>query len=93
MSRVGFVASVVLGKLDEFDRMASLLAMPSAERLAILNIAEETYVALRAGVVIDPQGIKPELDRRLSYALPLMRKLVSNASILRMPADHRLATA
>ena len=92
MTAAGTMAATVLEKLREFDRVAGMLAMPSAERLGILNVSEETYTVLKSGQMSSFQNVRPELDRRLSYALPLMRRLASNSPVLRMiPASHRAA--
>jgi hypothetical protein len=79
----GAGTAVVIEKLREFDRVATALDIPRAERLGILNIAEHTYVALCTGASPPHEGVKPELERRLSYALPLMRRLAGNSPVLR----------
>ncbi len=93
MSRVGSAIGIVFEKLREFDRMAGMLDMPLSERLTILNVSEITYNLLRSNNISGHQVIKPELDRRLSYALPLMRKLVSNSDVVRLPVPSPLAAA
>jgi hypothetical protein len=75
--------AVVLEKILEFDRVATLLDIPRVERLGILNVADHTYSALCNGTFNINQGIKPELERRLSYALPLMRRLAGNSPVIR----------
>ncbi len=88
----GITAAMVLEKLREFERVAAMLEMPSSERLGILNLSEEAYMVLRTGKMTATQYVKPELERRLSYALPLMRRLASNSPVLRMPTPvHRAA--
>ena len=82
----------MLEKLREFDRVAGLLQMPNAERIGILNMSEEAYVSLSSGNMQSCQGIKPELDRRLSYALPLMRRLASTTPVVRKSAQARCGT-
>ena len=76
-------AAVVLEKLREFDRVASALDMPHHERLGILNVSDEIYCSLRSGVIQYGQYVKPELVRRLTYALPLMRRLAGNTRTTR----------
>jgi hypothetical protein len=76
-------AAVVVEKLREFDRVATILDMPHAERLGILNVSDETYCSLRSGTIQYGQYVKPELVRRLTYALPLMRRLASNTKTIR----------
>ena len=93
MAQDGILAAVVLEKLREFDRVAGMLEMPSAERLGILNLSATEYTGLRSGNPESQQQVKPELERRLSYALPLMRRLASNSPVLRMPPSTRLAAA
>lgn len=78
----------MLEKLLEFDRMAGLLQMPSSERLGILNVSEEVYSGIRSGQM---GAVKPEFERRLSYALPLMRRLASNSSVVGLPTARRHA--
>ena len=42
-------AAALLERMCEFERLAISLEVPMAERLGILNVAEETYAALCAG--------------------------------------------
>ena len=93
MTRVTAQVACVLEKLREFDRVAGMLDMPAAERLGILNVSEEVYRQLRGGEVDASQYVKPELERRLSYALPLMRRLASNSPVLKIPTEGRRAAA
>lgn len=93
MIRCEIAGGAVFEKLMEFDRVAGLLEMPEAERLGILNVSEETYTGLRSGEVKAFQYVKPELERRLSYALPLMRRLASNSPVLHLPTGARRAAA
>ncbi len=86
-------AAVVIEKLREFDRVACLLEIPLAERLGILNVAEHTYERLCTGRIEQNQSLKPELERRLSYALPLMRRLVGNNPLLRNAPTERMHAA
>ncbi len=78
MQRDEGVSNAVLEKLREFDRVATLLEMPRSERLGILNVSEEVYLGLRSSGSSFITHVKPELERRLSYALPLMRRLASS---------------
>ena len=39
------------------------------------------------------QTVKPELERRLSYALPLMRRLASNTTVVSLPIEHSKVAA
>lgn len=84
-------SGAVFEKLMEFERVAGLLEMPQAERLGILNVSEETYTGLRGGGIQAFQNVKPELERRLSYALPLMRRLASNTPVLHIPTARSRA--
>ena len=77
MTRDQFTAASVFESLCEFDRVAGLLDMPLPERLGIMNVSEATYVSLRSGKLLDVHGTHSELTRRLSYALPLMRRLAA----------------
>ena len=80
MSQAGSSIAIVLEKFAEFDRTASLLDMPRGERLNILNVSEDVYVLLRKGRIYQNETVTPEVERRLSYALPLMRRLAKAAS-------------
>lgn len=88
MDRGGAISAAVLEKLIEFERVAGLLEMPDDERCGILNVSEEAYIGLRAGEIAAFQCVKPELERRLSYALPLMRRLASNSPVLHLPTAN-----
>ena len=85
MSHAGVSSRGILEQLHEFDKVAGLLEMPTPERLAILNVSEDAYGALQSRTNGSDAFVKPELERRLSYALPLMRKLAHNAPVVRLP--------
>jgi hypothetical protein len=87
MAERGTGTAVVIEKIREFDRVATLLDIPRVERLGILNVADHVYAALCNGTFNSHQGIKPELERRLSYALPLMRRLAGNSPVVRPAAS------
>lgn len=80
-----------LEKLSEFERVAGLLQMPASERLGILNVSEELYTGLRQGNPRSISQVQPEFERRLSYALPLMRRLASNSPVVGLPTARRAA--
>jgi hypothetical protein len=86
MPERGSGAAVVIEKLREFDRVATLLDMPRAERLNILNVSDQLYSALCRREPSLNQEVRPELERRLSYALPLMRRLAGNSPTHRTTA-------
>lgn len=71
-------AACVLERLIEFERTAVMLEMPMDECLGILNIPHGVYSALRSRNFEAEQLVTPELERRLSYALPLMRRLATS---------------
>lgn len=79
MSQSGSTMAAMLEKFAEFDRTASMLDMPRGERLNILNVSDDTYVLLRSGRIRQVGSVTPELERRLSYSLPLMRRLAKAA--------------
>lgn len=83
--------AVNLEKLNEFHRVAGLLQMPESERLGILNVSEELYAGLQTGNPSSVSRAEPELERRLSYALPLMRRLASNSPVVGLPTARRRA--
>ena len=72
-------AGALMEKIAEFERLATSLEIPMTERLGILNVSEDVYTALCGGRWPSSEEVRPELDRRLSYALPLMRRLASAA--------------
>ena len=78
MTERGFETAVVIEKIREFDRVATAIDIPNMERLSILNISEQIYTVLCAGNINRDVEIRPELLRRLTYALPLMRRLSAN---------------
>ena len=75
MSKPSYSIAAVVEKFRDFDRVAAQLDMPGHERLNILNVSDEVYELLRAGDAAKIAGVRPELERRLTYALPLMRRL------------------
>ncbi len=83
MTQPGSSVAAVLEKFAEFDRTATLLDMPRIERLNILNVSDDTYSLLRNGRIRYQEAVTPEIERRLSYALPLMRRLAKEAGQLR----------
>ena len=77
MVPVGSSAGALIERVREFDRLATLLDLPMAERLGVLNVPEVLYLELRSGRWPTEGDVRPEFERRLSYALPLMRRLAS----------------
>ena len=75
-------ASASLERLREFDRLSAELSMPRAERLSILNVTEPTYLALSSWNSAYLQLLTAELERRLSYALPMMRRMAGDRTML-----------
>ena len=70
--------AALIEKLREFDRLAISLELPLSEQLGILNVDEAAYAVLRSGETVPAELAKPELERRLNYALPLMRRLAGS---------------
>ncbi len=96
MSKPGYSMAAVLEKFRDFDRVATLLDMPGVERLNILNVSNEVYALLQDGKAANFDRVRPELERRLSYALPLMRRLAQAQSMVHSitpAADSRMAVA
>lgn len=96
MSRPGYSMAAVLEKFRDFDRVATQLDMLAVERLNILNVSDEVYLLLRDGKAANFDRVRPELERRLSYALPLMRRLAQAQSMVRSispAAEPRMAVA
>ncbi len=75
--------SKLIERIAEFERVAQGLSMPVEECCGILNVDRATYSALREGTLPPGASIGPDVERRLSYALPLMRRLASNMPGLR----------
>ena len=84
MDRAGL--AVITEKIREFDKVASALEIPMVERLGILNVPADLYLAFYNQTITEQDFVKPELERRLSYALPLMRRLAKNSPSRRLMA-------
>lgn len=67
--------------VQELDQLADELGMPNAERHSILGLSGGAYRSWRVGLVDIGEPVAPELLRRLSYALRLMRRMVANKSM------------
>lgn len=95
MARFGSDMAAVLEKLREFDRVAGQLAIPTDERLGILDISSECYAALRSGRLRHGQQVPSALERRLAYALPMMRRMATTQPAARpiARAAHSLVAA
>ena len=74
------MSPTVSASIHEFEHLATLLRMPVAERRGVLNLSGTGYAALRFGTVPPDQPARPELERRLTYVLPLMRRMVANTA-------------
>ena len=75
--------SKLIERIAEFERVALTLEMPVEECCGILNLDRQTYDALREGTLPAGTSIGQDVERRLSYALPLMRRLAVNTPSLR----------
>jgi len=64
--------------VQELDELADELNLPDEERRKILGLSDGAYRLWRRGMVEIGAPASPELIRRLSYALPLMRRMAAN---------------
>ena len=64
--------------VQELDELANTLGMPVAERCSILGLSGGAYRSWCDADVDFAATVAPELIRRLSYALPLMRRMAAN---------------
>ncbi len=62
----------------ELDGLADMLGMPGAERYSILGLSRDAYHSWHDGNIDAATRVRPELARRLNYALPLMRRMAAN---------------
>ena len=77
--------AALLERLRDFDRVAKDLKMRISERVGVLNVTVDAYQALLANNAAAFDTLHPGFERRLSYALPLMKRLASNTSLLADP--------
>ncbi len=83
MADVPFMTSrQVSESVQELDSLAATLGMPAAERYSILGLNHGAYVSWQDGIFDEIALPAPGLIRRLTYALPLMRRMVANTPIL-----------
>jgi len=74
--------------VQELDELANELGMPKAERRSILGLSDCAYRSWWVGLFDTGTPIAPELIRRLSYALPLMRRMAANMPIVPAGRDQ-----
>lgn len=72
-------SEVALG-VGELDNLARILGFPDNERHSILGLSSHAYCSWQSGLDTVARSAPPELVRRLSYALPLMRRMAANMS-------------
>lgn len=70
-------SQVALG-IRELDGLADALSLPDDERCGILGLSGSVYRLWQSGLGAMAGSTSPELVRRLSYALPLMRRMAAN---------------
>lgn len=84
MVGVSFETSAqVSAAVRELDDLANILRTPSSERHNILGLTGAVYRSWQAGDVQYAALSAPELVRRLSYALPLMRRMAAHVAPVR----------
>jgi len=74
--------------VQELDELANELGMPNAERRSILGLSDGAYRSWGVGLFDIGAPIAPELIRRLSYALPLMRRMAANMPMVPAGRDQ-----
>jgi len=74
----------VSAAVQELDDLANILRTPSSERHNILGLTGAAYRSWQAGDVQHTALSAPELVRRLSYALPLMRRKAAHVPPVRL---------
>lgn len=79
--------SQVASGIRELDDLANVLCLPDQERRDILGLSGSTYRLWQSGLHTAVGLVAPELTRRLSYALPLMRRMAANLPSARMGYD------
>lgn len=67
--------------VQELDQLANELGMPNAERHSILGLSGGAYRSWQVGIIDVGEPVTPELLRRLSYALQLMRRMAANKPV------------
>jgi len=70
--------SQVVIAVRELDNLANVLCLPDQERCDILGLSGSAYRLWQSGLHSVLGSVAPELARRLSYALPLMRRMAAN---------------
>lgn len=69
----------VAAAVQELDLLANTLGFPDQERCGILGLNGDTYRSWQSGKTRMEAPITAELVRRLSYALPLIRRMAAHA--------------
>ncbi len=83
MAEVPFMTSRQVSEaVQELDGLAATLGMPNAERCSILGLSRGAYILWQDGVADSAPLPAPGLIRRLTYALPLMRRMVANTPMV-----------
>lgn len=83
MAEVPFMTSRQVSEaVQELDGLAATLGMPNAERCSILGLSRGAYFSWHDGVVDSAPLPAPGLIRRLTYALPLLRRMVANTPMV-----------
>lgn len=78
----------VAAAVQELDLLASTLGFPDQERCGILGLNGGTYRSWQSGKTRTDSKITAELVRRLSYALPLMRRMAAHTPASGFGHDH-----
>ena len=73
--------SQVAVAVRELDNLANVLCLPDQERCDILGLSGSTYRLWQSGLHSVLGSVAPELARRLSYVLPLMRRMAANTAL------------
>lgn len=83
MAEVPFMTSLQVAEaVQELDGLAATLGMPNAERYSILGLSRGVYLSWQDGIFDALSLPAPGLIRRLTYALPLLRRMVANTPMV-----------
>ncbi|MEJ1978030.1 MAG: hypothetical protein WDN49_19890 [Acetobacteraceae bacterium] len=70
-------------KIRTFSRLAEKMELTRTEELALLSLSAVDWQKWRSLAISPATEVPPLLERRLDYAIPLLERMLANAS----PAD------
>ncbi len=75
-----FPAATQADKIADFFQLSGELSLDQAEERALLDLSESGMAQLRQSAAHMLQLGDPKLDRRLNYAIPIMRRMLAAVS-------------